>query len=153
MGKTSLTRRFISDTYPDQYLTTLGVKIETKSIPISSSTTVKLVIWDIAGADKLSSIGKTYIQGTSGYLLIADGTRKSTLESAMVLHASIQEQLPKTPYIGLLNKADLKQEWEIGKEEYTRWPEAHDWCKTSALNGAGVNDAFVQLAKLIAHKQ
>ncbi len=150
VGKTSLTQRFVSNTFSDQYLTTVGVRIETRTVTLSPEQEIKLVVWDIAGADELSTISKTYMQGASGYLLVADGTRKQTLNSAHQLHKSIQKQWPDLPYIGLLNKADLGTQWEIGEEEIARWPEVANWQKTSALTGEGVEDAFLQLARKMA---
>ena len=49
VGKTSLTRRFVSSIFSDAYLTTVGVKIDKKTLDVGT-TPVSLVIWDIAEA-------------------------------------------------------------------------------------------------------
>ena len=153
VGKTSLTRRFVSNTFSAQYLTTVGVKIETKTLTLSPEQQVKFVVWDIAGENELSSASKSYLQGASGYLLIADGTRKNTLATAMELHKTVQELLPNTPCVGLLNKADLDGEWDIGPEEHQQWPSLAQWKKASALTGENVEEAFLLLAeKIVAGK-
>ena len=51
VGKTSLMRRFVHGVFDERYLTTLGVKIDTKTVELDGKA-VKLVIWDIEGAEK-----------------------------------------------------------------------------------------------------
>ncbi|MEM7103742.1 MAG: GTP-binding protein, partial [Bacteroidota bacterium] len=45
-----------------------------------------MIIWDLAGEDKFEKIRSSYIKGASGYLLVIDGTRRSTFEQAIELH-------------------------------------------------------------------
>lgn len=149
VGKTSLTRRFISNTFSDHYLTTVGVKIETKQLTLDQDKELALVVWDIAGSDTLSTASTAYVKGAAGFLLVADGTRKVTVESAFRLKDDIHRIIPDVPYVGLLNKADLVSEWSIDQATEERWPEIRHWRKTSALTGEGVEEAFIALARKI----
>ncbi|MGH8605890.1 MAG: Rab family GTPase, partial [Gammaproteobacteria bacterium] len=81
VGKTSLVRRYVSSVYSDTYLTTVGVKIDKKTVTVREQT-LNLLLWDIAGADDISALRTSYLRGAAGYLLVADGTRPETLESA-----------------------------------------------------------------------
>src|SRR5439155_892962 len=53
VGKTSLTRRFVTDTFEERYISTLGTKISSKEFAVDdpsrpgSSVTVSAAIWDI----------------------------------------------------------------------------------------------------------
>lgn len=143
VGKTSLFRRFINNTFSEQYITTVGVKVDTRLIELSDELHIKLILWDIAGADKMSVIGINYLRGAHGYILVADGTRQSTLHSVLALKAEVDALLNKPPYIGLLNKSDLMDAWEV---EETFLGENVDWRKSSALTGEGVEEAFNNLA-------
>ena len=91
VGKSSLVRRFVHEVFDDRYITTLGVKIETKQVQLDSGP-VKMVVWDMEGADGadqdadlVSSRMKAYLQGVNGVMLVADGTRSATVDTAQRL--------------------------------------------------------------------
>jgi small GTP-binding protein len=146
VGKTSLVSRYVHSIFSDTYLTTVGVKIEKKSVH-ARGTDVDLVIWDIYGQDDFQKVRMSYLRGAAGYLLVADGTRRSTLDTALALHDSAQSVVPRVPFILLVNKADLADEWEIGDDLLDILVQ-RGWrvLKTSAKTGAEVDDAFVSLA-------
>ncbi|MEM7020944.1 MAG: ADP-ribosylation factor-like protein, partial [Pseudomonadota bacterium] len=103
---------------------------------------------DIAGDDKLATASTAYLRGASGFLLVADGTRRSTWENALNLHQTVTEHIGEQPFICLLNKADLSAQWEL--DEQLIAPQiAQGWqiMKSSAKTGEGVEEAFVKLAK------
>ena len=74
VGKTSLVSRFVSSMFSDKYLTTVGVKVDKKTVPIDSGE-MTLMLWDIYGQDEFQTVRDSYLRGASGYLLVADGTR------------------------------------------------------------------------------
>ncbi len=51
VGKTSLVQRFVNDQSSDKYLTTQGVKVNTKEVALDNRRGLKLSIWDVAGTD------------------------------------------------------------------------------------------------------
>jgi small GTP-binding protein len=73
VGKTSLIKRFVESVFSEKYLTTVGVKIDTKTVDVQGRS-VNLILWDIAGEDDTATIRMSYLRGCSGYLLVADGT-------------------------------------------------------------------------------
>ena len=40
------------------------------------------MLWDIYGEDEFQTVRASYLRGASGYLLVADGTRQLTLDTA-----------------------------------------------------------------------
>ena len=78
VGKTSLVKRYVDQVFSEDYTTTVGVSIVTKEVQLDRDSMVKLIIWDIAGADKLTTVSHAYLQGANGYVLVADGTRRQT---------------------------------------------------------------------------
>lgn len=149
VGKTSLIARFVHSIFSEKYLTTLGVKTDKKIVQLDG-TDVTLVIWDLAGDDDFQRLQTSYLRGTSGYLLVADGTRRVTLDQALDLQKRVAENLAGTPFILVLNKADLAAQWELD-EARIQTLAAADFpiLKTSAKEGAGVEEAFTQLARRI----
>ena len=139
VGKTSLVRRFV-----ESYQTTIGVKIDKKRLELDGRE-VTLVIWDLAGEDEFAQVRESHLRGASGYLLVADGSRQSTLATARGLEQKIRATLGPVPFILLVNKCDLLDEWEsddvLAEIEQLGWPNI----RTSAKSGVGVDAAFQQL--------
>jgi small GTP-binding protein len=139
VGKTSLVSRFVHSRFSGDYLTTVGVGIDTKDLVLPSGDRVRLVVWDIAGKSELARIDTSYLKGASGYLLVADTTRPATLESLFGLQQAVERQLGDQPFSVLLNKSDLAAARPADKDPLARlrgsaWP----WTETSALTGNGV---------------
>jgi small GTP-binding protein len=148
-GKTSLVRRFVETIYSDAYLATVGVKISKKTLK-SGDYEVELPIWDIEGADRPSEVRWSYLKGTSGILLVGDGTRPHTLDAANKIYQRTREEVGVVPFMFLLNKADLLDDWVIDDASITElrrkgWPVV----KSSAKSGAGVDEAFLELTQKI----
>jgi small GTP-binding protein len=147
VGKTSLVSRFVSSLFSDTYLTTIGVKVDKKTVALDG-TDVTLMLWDIYGQDEFQTVRASYLRGASGYLLVADGTRQLTLDTARALQKTAEEVVGKVPFVLVLNKADLADDWRV--DDRALWRLAEDgWpvVKTSAKTGAGVDEAFLQLTK------
>ncbi len=146
VGKTSLVRRFVHGIFSDTYLTTIGVKIDKKVVPVGGDE-VTLLLWDLYGEDRFLKLSERYLRGAAGFFLVVDGTRRSTLDDALQLHTRVHTVLGEIPGIILLNKADLRQDWEVEEEDIGHLAEA-GWkvLPTSAKNGMGVEDAFTNLA-------
>ena len=150
VGKTSLVKRFIQSVFSEAYLTTVGVKIDKKTVELPHRT-VTLILWDLAGEDDISSLRMSYLRGAAGYVLVADGTRAATLEVALSLHRRVEADFGPLPFVLLLNKNDLREGWAIGDEEIERLRQSGWWVRsTSARTGEGVDEAFGTLAERVA---
>lgn len=152
VGKTSLVSRFVHQAFGEQYLTTVGVKIDTKTLTLPSGDPLKLVLWDIAGKSAFARVDTSYLRSAAGYLLVADGTRGETLDSALQLKSAVGEVLGDAPFCLLLNKTDLGSDWTMDRERVADLQRS-DWpvCETSALSGAGVEAAFTRLGAQLVH--
>lgn len=149
VGKTSLVSRFVKSIYSDQYLTTVGVKVDKKTVMLGDQE-ICLIVWDLAGEDEFQKVRMDYLRGASGYLLVADGTRLATLETSRMLRHRVAESVGDIPFVFLLNKTDLSAEWEIDDQAISDC-RAAGWqvVKTSAKTGEGVEEAFKLLAEKI----
>jgi len=150
VGKTSLVKRFIQSVFSEAYLTTVGVKIDKKTVELPNRT-VNLILWDLAGEDDISSLRMSYLRGAAGYVLVADGTRAATLEVALSLRRRVEADFGPLPFVLLLNKNDLREGWAIGDDEIERLRQSGWWVRsTSARTGEGVDEAFGKLAERVA---
>ena len=150
VGKTSLVKRFVESVFSETYLTTVGVKIDKKTVDLSDRI-VNLILWDLAGEDDISSLRMSYLRGSAGYVLVADGTRPSTLEVALALRQRVEGEFGALPFVLLLNKNDLREQWGIGDGEIEGLRQSGWWVRSSsARTGEGVEDAFNDLAVRVA---
>ena len=147
VGKTSLVARFVRSIFSDKYHTTVGVKIDKKQVQVEDKL-VNLILWDLYGEDEFQKVHMSYLRGASGYLLVVDGTRRETLDKALVLQQRTEEAIGKVPFVIVLNKTDLKENWEV--DERTIDELVNKGCHvfhSSAKTGQGVEEAFATLAK------
>jgi small GTP-binding protein len=149
VGKTSLVSRYVLSVFSDKYLTTIGVKVDKKAISVDGND-VTLLLWDIYGQDEYQTVRTSYLKGASGYLLVADGTRQLTLDTARELQKTAQGVVGQVPFVLVLNKADLASEWRLDdKALYKMAEEGWTIIKTSAKTGEGVEDAFLKLTRKV----
>ncbi|MCG8464927.1 MAG: GTP-binding protein [Xanthomonadales bacterium] len=158
VGKSSLVRRFVTGVFDASYQTTVGVKIDTCEVTIDAAssqdnssteaTKVKMVLWDLAGEAELGPQSQMYIQGMQGYLLVADGSRMDTVHNAVHIQQQVVRSLGPRPFIMLLNKHDLSEQWQV-PDSWIQQQRDLGWnilC-TSALSGEAVPEAFDRLAR------
>lgn len=152
VGKTSLVRRFVEGLFSEKYLTTIGVKISKKSITVADEQ-IDLILWDLNGQDRFQNVSMSYLRGSAAYLLVADGTRRDTLDVALSLHERARDTLGAVPFLLLINKLDLADEWELDDDELDALRD-QGWTilTTSAKTGTRVDEAFETLAQHFAHR-
>jgi len=147
VGKTSLVARFVRSTFSAKYLTTVGVKVDSKVVEAPGREALKLVLWDIAGRGALDELGSSYLRGASGLLLVADGTREASLGAALNLLMQSRSLLPDAEVVLAVNKLDLVERWEVAPDTLVELRRNLPVFETSALSGAGVEAAFAELAR------
>ena len=149
VGKTSLVRQAVHSIFDERYHATIGVLIEKKELQLPGGVAT-LVVWDVCGEDDSKEIRTSFLRGTSGVLLVADGTRPKTIDIAAQHYQLIEQVVGSVPAILLLNKSDLKDEWEYREQQLQesglqRFPHF----LTSAKTGENVEEAFSSLAAQI----
>ncbi|MFG3817932.1 Rab family GTPase [Limnothrix redekei] len=163
VGKTSLIRRFVDRQFSDRYLSTIGVKISRKIVPVplpdmspdrASERTepmeLQLLIWDVEGQTKFQRIAPSYLQGSSGAIVVADATRPDTV-SHLRDHANLVRSVSPTSVVILaINKVDLMD--ESHKHHLQLQVETllagvtYSLYWTSAKSGSNVDEIFSELA-------
>ena len=145
VGKTSLVARFVRSIFSEKYHSTVGVKIDKKTVTIGEQETT-LILWDLAGEDDFYQVRMSYLRGSAGYLLVADGLRRTSLEKAIELQQRAESEIGDVPFILVINKLDLMDQWEIKATDISELS-AKQWqmVSTSAKSGVGVEEVFRDL--------
>ncbi len=174
MGKRSLTCGLRDNRAAERHTASIGVQILKKEVFVANQN-VTMMVWSVTDLDYRDAMLMNYSRGMSGYLLVADGTRPSTLERAREIYGQICsfEQPPpsveaiagaepqankpyvqfpyrEVPFILLLNKSDLVEQWRIEKSNLEMlankgWPVL----VVSAKENEGVEEAFLSLGRRI----
>jgi len=78
VGKTSLVKRYIENTFSNMTESTIGAQFTSKIITIIPEgvqpTSVKIQIWDTAGEEKFRSITPMYYKNAAAVALVYDQT-------------------------------------------------------------------------------
>lgn len=146
VGKTSLIKRFVHQIFSEEYITTIGVKIDKKVVSLNGKE-VSLIIWDIAGENARQKVPESYKIGAHGVIFVFDLTRPSSYQKLAEDIEHMQNILPPIPFILVGNKLDLIDEERMAIIQQTL-PD-HDYIFSSAKTGAHVEDLFVNLTKLM----
>lgn len=150
VGKTSLVARYVRNTFSEKYLTTVGVKVDSRVVVLANGVDLKLVIWDIAGKAALDSVNRNYLRGASGLILVADGTREASLRAALNLAMQARDVVADPACVLFVNKLDLVDRWEVAPAVLAEIRRSVAVFETSALSGDGVQAGFDELARVLA---
>ncbi|MCC2098624.1 MAG: GTP-binding protein [Hyphomicrobiales bacterium] len=150
VGKTSLAKRLVFDTFAGDYKTTIGVDIYTHDLAGSGgSDPLRLVLWDTDGDFGQSIFSSAYVLGAAGAVIVADGTRPATVDHMQALVETFKERMPGRPVLPIVNKCDLAA---AGGSNIPARISGHDVVNTSALEGTGVREAFAAIGQDIIRR-
>jgi small GTP-binding protein len=148
-GKTSLIRRFVDNSFSDDYLSTIGVKVSVKAIETPKGT-VRGLIWDIEGGTETLPINETYLKGAHGGIVVADLTRKESIDNIAQYIATARNNAEGIELVVALNKVDLcdREEAEARRDEVAALhADTLETFLTSAKTGESVETMFAVLAE------
>ena len=147
VGKTSLIRRFVKDSFSDNYKVTIGVHITKKVVELSPDESISLIIWDLEGTDEIRMIRDSYLLGTHGVVFVFDVSRPSTFQNINEDLQIVTSKTKDTPVMVVGNKVDLIILSELQSLLAENNIQAN--FLTSAKTGDSVNEMFTQLASLL----
>ena len=144
-----LVRRFVEHMFSDEYLSTVGVKVDRKVVSLDEND-VTLLVWDIHGEHGTLKVLPQYLVGSSAFLVVVDATRpdETAVVASTILDRNESDQGP-VPYVIALNKADLIDDWTMADSAIVDLlAGAVAVVRTSAKTGEKVEDAFTHLAQV-----
>lgn len=156
VGKTSLVRRFVSNTFDDRYISTLGTRIASRRFAVDdprrpgTSLEVGLAVWDIMGSHNFRTLLKeAFFAGANAVLLVCDRTYPGSFYNLPDWYNAVASVAGLIPAIVLLNKSDLQSPASLTTAEVDRACKDLGWTclATSAKTGENVDLAFRQAAE------
>lgn len=161
VGKTSMIRRYVDNSFDEKYITTIGVSLSHKIISINEDQKLEIILWDLEGfTSKGLHFPESYLNGASGFVFVSDITKSETLLATQKICLNLYEKFEDKRCFSLaLNKADLVE----NKNEFIKYETAandlfkvcqptNTFC-TSAKSDHNVSDLFKDLGiNLIKYK-
>ncbi len=160
VGKTSIRRSYLGETFKGNYNLTLGSDFATKIMQVGDLK-INIIIWDLAGQPRFKAVREGFYRGTKGALLVYDITRKDTYENIpqWIMELLKNNRKQKVPMILIGNKSDLRgslyktipsEHGETYAEELGLWSGFDvPYIETSAKFGDNVDQPFETLIKQI----
>jgi small GTP-binding protein len=148
VGKTSLFNRFISNTFSEKYLTTIGVRVDKKMVEIDGQE-VSLILWDLAGEVSQDKVPRSYFMGASAVIYVFDLSRPATYTRLTDDLLYIQSVLPDALLRKVGNKKDLVGDDTLEKVRGETQPDLF----TSARTGENVEELFMGIARTLLSPQ
>jgi small GTP-binding protein len=150
VGKTSVINRFISNTFSEDYKTSISCEFQKKELDIDGETGVSLQIWDTAGEERFMAVTKQYYNDSHGVMVIYDLTNKETFVKMNKWIKNVKDNAPKDIVIMVVgNKSDLIAEKANLGDELTPFKNEYLYREVSAKNGNNVSLAFEELTHKI----
>lgn len=154
VGKTCLIKKYVFDTFSDDYLLTLGTKTTRKALALptkdGSAVNLTFMIWDIMGQKEFERLHSMFFQGSKGAIVVCDITRKETLKSLQSWVSNLYKVTKEVPLVFAINKFDLAEdEGQYTIDDVNEIASKYETIvlPTSAKTGLNVDKAFYELGK------
>ena len=155
VGKTSLTRRYLTGIFDLDVTMTMGAEIFVKYIEIENKR-IALQIWDFGGEEKFKFLLPIYATGSNAGIFMFDLTREATLKKIddwlTVFKKGIAPNEEKIPILMVGGKLDLQEERSCSKEDAVNLLKTHDlhyYIECSAKTGENIERIFEIIANAV----
>ncbi|MFX1318355.1 MAG: Rab family GTPase [Promethearchaeota archaeon] len=149
VGKTCIIRRYVSDTFIEDYKASIGVDITSQELDYKDDL-VQLQLWDMSGQTDFKLVRKQFMSGTDIGIIVFDLTRPSSLLNVERWINEIHVMLPELPLVLVGNKSDLSNERQISRETAEKTVKKFDmlfYSETSAKSGDNITQLFKDVTK------
>ena len=151
VGKTSLVRRFVLNTFDERYMFTLGARVMKREVSLTGPggpPDVVLLLWDVMGElSFLTLLKEAYFDRAQGVIVVGDLTHLPTIAQIPVWLEAVRSVAGDIPAALVGSKADLPADpaAERAFEAVAREAKVPVW-RTSAKTGEKVEEVFRSLA-------
>jgi len=155
VGKTSLTLRFIKNTFDDQQVSTIQATYLQKDIKVGDKK-VTLNVWDTAGQERFHALGPIYYRNADGALLVYDITDADTFARAKGWVKELRKVVGTDIKITIAgNKCDMAKSRQVDEKEAEEFAKSvgATHMLTSAKANKNVDEAFMDITRRILQQK
>jgi len=153
VGKTSLCRQFVSQTFEPNSEPTIRIAFQSKNLNFNGEK-VTLRIWDTAGQEKYRSLAPIYYKGADVAIIVYDVTNEQSFQTLKFWIEQLKENTSIDEKLCIAvagNKADSSEKdrkvpTAMGQEIASL--NGALFSETSARTGENVNELFIKATKI-----
>lgn len=150
-GKTTLFNKFTLDKNSYNYISTITVDNETKTIEYKNKK-YSITLYDTAGQERFRSITQAYYHMADGFFIMFDITDEKSLLAVKNWINEIQNSNCSKIFLILGNKDDLDNKISDNNINEALGNNKHLLLKTSAIQNINVKEAIEKIIDLIEHE-
>ena len=156
VGKTSIIKQYISNTFNQEIQSTIGGEREYKTIEIDGKK-IRLAFWDTAGQEKFRSLSRIFINKSNIVIFVYDITQKDSFEKIKeIWYPTTIEILgnDNVVYGIAANKCDLYENEEVKYEEGEAYAKSINAIikETTAINHKQIEELIIELVNAFLAK-
>ncbi len=152
VGKTSLTKRYVSGIFNPKEKLTIGVDFYIKTVDVLGKK-VKLQLWDLGGEQRFRFLLPTYCLGANATIFLYDITRLNSLENIHSWISIVYQRSGLIPILLVGSKLDLERDKRSVPSEYALQVKEEnnlsDFIEISSKKNINVNRVFETICKLM----
>ena len=156
VGKTSIIKKFITNNFEENTMSTIGFLTSVKDMDLKNGTRIRLKLIDTAGQENFQSLAKTYIKNSDAvFFVFAHDNRESfdNINKWLTQFKDYNESInfsKSFPAYLIGNKCDL--EHEIPEEEIEKMKKDnkfYGYISTSAKDDIGIQRSFEEMGEML----
>ena len=147
VGKTSILKKFIDNSFSDQSACTVNVEFKTKNLKIDNNLYARLALYDTAGQEKFRSLTRQYYNRAHGIVLVYDLTNEISFNKLNSWVKEINDNAGNVEAILVGNKSDLNDR-KISKLKAKNYAKDKNfkYIEVSAKEGTNILLLFEELS-------
>ena len=154
VGKTSIFRRYVYETFDENTMSTIGLQFSFKEVELANKKILKLKLLDTAGQEKYKSLSKTFFRNADAALFVFALNKLETFEHInewVQLFKDNNDKVDKIPKYLIGNKSDLFDEREVDQKLIDDLEKnlGYKYYPTSALNNSNIDSLFKDIAETL----
>ncbi|UJR14824.1 hypothetical protein I4U23_001809 [Adineta vaga] len=154
VGKTTILQRFSQDYFSTEYVATIGVDFQIRTIDVDSKR-CKLQVWDTAGQDRFKCVVSSFYRNANGVVLCFDLTDLESFRNVNNWLEEVKRYCPdQTPVFLIGTKSDLISRRMVSQDMIKNFSEKHNlsFLETSSKTNENVEKCFFGFTQmLVAH--
>ena len=150
VGKSSFAKRYLENTFKEQYSSTIGFNCLIKYIKVGNQN-CSVRLYDFSGSDRYSDIYIYLKKKIDAIIFMYDVTNESSLNSMEKKWINVVSEVVKydCPKFLIGTKIDLEKERSVNKEEGKKLADNYkmDYFEVSSKSGEEVNETMESIIK------
>lgn len=142
VGKSTFVNRFATNTFSNEFLSTIGVDFKTKMMSFNNKN-IKFQVWDTAGQEKFLCITTCYYRHSDAIIIAFDLTDKDTF-------LNVKKWIERADNIAVKYKILVGTKADSNKRQVCESDIKSiglDYVETSSKTGEGVDSVFEHIYK------